>query len=64
MKLMELSHYKARRMIFRELIEHDFDLNIHDLTTNESVVYTLIRSYDYKNLRYIYLQIMGKIKAY
>eukprot|EP01084_Bolivina_argentea_P157332 274182_1 len=62
MKLMQLSHYNQRRNIFRKLIEHDFDLNIHDLTTNESVVYTLIRSYDYKNLRYIFTN-YGKDKG-
>ena len=54
MKLMQLSAYNDRRKIFRSLIKHDFDLNIHDLTTNESIVYTLLRSYDYKNLKYIF----------
>ncbi len=62
MKLMQLSHYKDRRQIFRDLIDYDFDLNIHDLTTNESIVYTLIRSFDYKNLRYIFTH-YGKNKG-
>ena len=54
MKLMMLTKYDNRRDIFRILIEDDFDLNITCLTTNESIVYTLIRNYDYKNLRYIF----------
>eukprot|EP01083_Nonionella_stella_P170821 582191_1 len=54
MKLMKLTDIEERRSIFRDLIEHDFDLNIHDLVTNESIVFTLIRTYDYKNLKYLF----------
>eukprot|EP01084_Bolivina_argentea_P100642 180636_1 len=63
MKLMQLTQYKDRQKVFQSLIQNnDFDLNIYDLITNESVIYTLIRTFDYENLEYIFNQ-YGKNKG-
>lgn len=54
MKLMQLTQYPARREIFRDLMEkHNLDLNVHCETTDESIIYTLIKDFDYETLKLV-----------
>lgn len=56
MKLMNLTKYPQSRTIFEILIKYDFNLNLHDLQTGESIVFTLIRGFDYRILNLLFSQ--------